>query len=62
MMKANEIENKVDSELNPVQDGKKLRDLIGSNVTRRAAHITIFVFGFVYLLFFLNNLWYIFTI
>ena len=55
MQKANEIENQIDGAINPVQEGKKLRDTVGFGVTEKAALRIIYIFVLIYVLMFINN-------
>ncbi len=62
MTKANEIENQINGKINPIKEGKKLRDIIGAGATKNASFIIINVFALIYVLMLINNilsLWFI---
>lgn len=56
MKKANEIENQIGGKINPIQEGKKLRDVIGAGVTRNASFMIIKIFALIYVLMIIDNI------
>lgn len=56
MKKANEIEKQISGTIDPVKEGKKMRDMIGSGITKKAASTIIKIFIFLYILMFLSNI------
>ena len=55
MDKAHDIEDQIYGEINPVQEGKKVRDIIGQEYTKKASLSIIVIFILIYILIFINN-------
>lgn len=53
------IEGQIDGDINPVQEGRELRDTIGEGVTKRASLRIINFFAVIYTLIFIFNLLYL---
>lgn len=54
--KANRIEKQLKGKVNPIIEGKKLRDIVGSSgTTEKASCSVIFIFAAIYLLLFIFN-------
>lgn len=53
--KANEIESQIKGKINPIQEGKELRDMIGPEATKKAAVAIIIIFIVLYVFMFLSN-------
>lgn len=49
MDKANELENQIKSETNPINEGKRVRDILGEGVTKRASLSIIIFFAIIYI-------------
>ncbi|MFH0773549.1 MAG: hypothetical protein V1922_04540 [bacterium] len=57
MQKANEIENQIDGQINPIQEGEKLRNTIGEQgMTKKAASWIIIIFILIYVLMMVGNI------
>lgn len=55
MLKANEIENEIKSNTNPIQEGKEILEIIGEGITKKSSLLIIKIFTLVYLLILINN-------
>lgn len=53
--KAYEIENEIESNINPVQDGRRLQEITGEGVTKQFSLLIIIIFMLVYVILFLDN-------
>lgn len=54
MRKANELEGNIDGEINPVKEGKKLRDFIGAGITEKYSLIIIKIIALIYFFYFIK--------
>jgi len=56
IQKANNLETYIGNDVNPIKDGKDLRDRIGGNVTQGSSYWIIGIFVGIYLLIFIGNI------
>lgn len=59
MKKANEIENQIEGQINPVQEGENLANNIGFGVTKTVSFRIIYIFAAIYALMLINNFIYL---
>lgn len=56
MEESNKIEQQFEGQIDPVQEGKSLRDLIGHGITKSASLRIINIFKLIYVLIFIGNI------